>query len=76
MVTDAWPRKVERALGFDGRPRNLATFGDEVRETVRTRTPSGRLSVPDDIASAIVYLGSPANGNVTGVYLPVAGGTD
>jgi NAD(P)-dependent dehydrogenase (short-subunit alcohol dehydrogenase family) len=64
------------APGFTVTERNLATFGDEVREMVRGRTPSGRLSVPDDVASAIVYLGSPANGNVTGVYLPVAGGTD
>jgi Enoyl-(Acyl carrier protein) reductase len=56
--------------------RNLATFGDEVREMVRRRTPSRRLPVPQDIASAIVYLGSPANGNITGAYLPVAGGTD
>jgi NAD(P)-dependent dehydrogenase (short-subunit alcohol dehydrogenase family) len=39
-------------------------------------TPSGRLSVPEDVASAIVYLGSPANGNISGAYLPVAGGTD
>ena len=64
------------APGFTVTERNLATFGDEVRETVRRRTPAGRLSGPDDIASAIVYLGSPANGNITGVYLPVAGGTD
>jgi NAD(P)-dependent dehydrogenase (short-subunit alcohol dehydrogenase family) len=64
------------APGFTVTERNLATFGDEVRETVRGRTPSGRLSVPDDVASAIVYLASPANGNITGVYLPVAGGTD
>ena len=64
------------ASGFTATERNLATFGDEVRETVRGRTPSGRLSVPDDVASAIVYLASPANGNITGVYLPVAGGTD
>ena len=64
------------APGFTVTERNLATFGDEVRETVRARTPSGRLSSPDDVASAIVYLGSPANGNITGAYLPVAGGTD
>ena len=64
------------APGFTVTERNLATFGDEVREAVRARTPSGRLSVPDDVASAIVYLGSPANGNVTGANLPVAGGTD
>jgi 3-oxoacyl-[acyl-carrier protein] reductase len=64
------------APGFTVTERNLANFADEVRETVRVRTPSGRLSAPDDVASAIVYLGSPANGNVTGAYLPVAGGTD
>jgi NAD(P)-dependent dehydrogenase (short-subunit alcohol dehydrogenase family) len=64
------------APGFTVTERNLATFGDDVRDEVRRRTPSGRLSVPDDIASAIVYLGSPANGNITGAYLPVAGGTD
>jgi NAD(P)-dependent dehydrogenase (short-subunit alcohol dehydrogenase family) len=48
----------------------------EVRETVRARTPSGRRWVPRDVASAIVYLGSPAKGNASGVYLPVPGGTD
>jgi 3-oxoacyl-[acyl-carrier protein] reductase len=47
-----------------------------VRETVRERTPSGRLSVPEDVATAIVYLGSRTNRNITGAYVPVAGGTD
>jgi NAD(P)-dependent dehydrogenase (short-subunit alcohol dehydrogenase family) len=64
------------APGFTVTERNLANFGDDVRDTVRSRTPSGRLSVPEDVASAIVYLGSPANGNISGAYLPVAGGTD
>jgi len=64
------------APGFTITERNLATFGDDVREPVRQRTPSGHLSVPEDIASAVVFLGSPANGNITGAYLPVAGGTD
>jgi 3-oxoacyl-[acyl-carrier protein] reductase len=64
------------APGFTVTERNLANFGDDVRETVRVRTPSRRLSAPEDVASAIVYLGSPANTNVTGAYLPVAGGTD
>jgi NAD(P)-dependent dehydrogenase (short-subunit alcohol dehydrogenase family) len=64
------------APGFTVTERNLATFADEIRETVRSRTPSGRPSVPEDVASAIVYLGSPANGNISGAYLPVAGGTD
>ena len=62
--------------GFTVTENNLAHFPDEVRESVRERTPSSRLSVPADVASAVVWLGSPANGNVTGVYVPVAGGID
>ena len=62
--------------GFTVTENNLARFGDNVRESVRERTPSGHLSVPDDIASAVLLLGSPANGNITGAYLPVAGGID
>jgi 3-oxoacyl-[acyl-carrier protein] reductase len=62
--------------GFTVTENNLANFGDDVRESVRGRTPSGRLSVPEDVATAILLLGSPANGNITGAYLPVAGGID
>src|SRR3954453_15658892 len=62
--------------GFTVTENNLARFTDDVRESVRERTPSRRLSVPDDIATAVLLLGSPANGNVTGAYLPVAGGID
>jgi NAD(P)-dependent dehydrogenase (short-subunit alcohol dehydrogenase family) len=62
--------------GFTVTENNLARFSDDVRESVRQRTPSRRLSVPDDIATAALLLGSPANGNITGAYLPVAGGID
>jgi 3-oxoacyl-[acyl-carrier protein] reductase len=62
--------------GFTVTENNLAHFPDEVRESVRVQTPSTRLSVPDDVAGAVLYFGSPANGNVTGAYVPVAGGTD
>jgi hypothetical protein len=41
-----------------GTEANLARFPDEVRESVRSRPPSGRLSVPDDVAPAVVFLGS------------------
>ena len=64
------------APGFTVTERNLSRFGDDVREPVRQRTPSGHLSVPEDVAAVAVFLGSPANGNVTGAYLPVAGGTN
>ncbi len=64
------------APGFTVTEGNLARFGDDVRRTVCERTPSGRLSVPEDVAAAAVFLGSQANQNITGAYLPVAGGTD
>jgi NAD(P)-dependent dehydrogenase (short-subunit alcohol dehydrogenase family) len=62
--------------GFTVTEHNLAYFADEVREERRAKTPSARLSLPDDVAAAVVFLGSPANGNVTGAFLAVAGGID
>jgi NAD(P)-dependent dehydrogenase (short-subunit alcohol dehydrogenase family) len=62
--------------GFTLTEGNYAHFADEVRESVRSQTPTGRLSTPEDVAAAIVFLGSPANGNISGAYLPVAGGTN
>jgi NAD(P)-dependent dehydrogenase (short-subunit alcohol dehydrogenase family) len=62
--------------GFTVTENNLAHFPDELRESVRQQTPSGHLSVPADIAAAVAFLGSAANGNITGAYLPVAGGID
>jgi NAD(P)-dependent dehydrogenase (short-subunit alcohol dehydrogenase family) len=45
-----------------------------VVEQYRAGTPTGRLSEPDDIADAIVFLGSAANRNVAGAFVPVTGG--
>jgi NAD(P)-dependent dehydrogenase (short-subunit alcohol dehydrogenase family) len=42
------------APGFTITDANLASFPDDVCEQVRARTPSTRLSVPDDVASAVV----------------------
>ena len=60
--------------GFTVTEANLARFSDEVRQSVRGRTPSGALSSPDDVAAAVLFLGSAANANITGTYLPVSGG--
>lgn len=38
------------------------------------RTPSGRLTTPEEVARLIVFLGSAANGNVNGAVIHTAGG--
>ena len=62
--------------GFNLTPRNLANFPDEVREQVRRRTPTGRLSTPEDAAPTVVFLASQANRNITGEFISVSGGAD
>jgi 3-oxoacyl-[acyl-carrier protein] reductase len=52
----------------------LANLPAEVLDRERQRTPTGRLSTPEEIAGAIVFLGSAANGHITGETLTVAGG--
>lgn len=54
--------------------RNQQAIPEQVRDGVANESPSGRLSVPEDVASAIVFLASKANGNTTGEILRVAGG--
>jgi NAD(P)-dependent dehydrogenase (short-subunit alcohol dehydrogenase family) len=54
-----------------------ALEGDPVRKSkVLGRTPAGSLGQPEDIGWAAVYLASPAAKYVTGVTLPVDGGTN
>jgi NAD(P)-dependent dehydrogenase (short-subunit alcohol dehydrogenase family) len=45
----------------------------KILEHVSKRSISGRLSTPEDVAAAIVFLASGANGNVTGEILRVGG---
>ncbi len=54
----------------------LSASPGQVRESRRAETPPTKLSVPEDVAPVVVFLGAPANGNITGAYLPVAGGID
>lgn len=48
---------------------------EEVRQGVAERTPSKRVSTPEDVAELVVFLASSANGNVNGAVVPVTGGS-
>jgi NAD(P)-dependent dehydrogenase (short-subunit alcohol dehydrogenase family) len=52
--------------GFTVTERNLERFPDSARQAVAAHTPSRRLSVPEDVAKLIVFLGSAGNANITG----------
>ena len=52
--------------GFTLTERNLEHFGDEMRERVAGAVPSRRLSTPEEVARLVLFLGSAANGNISG----------
>ena len=49
-------------------------LSDEVRQNILKNVPLGKLGEPEDIASAVAYLASPAAAYVTGTVLHVNGG--
>ncbi len=53
--------------------RNLPHY-QKIKDNAIVRTPIGRLGVPRDIASAVVFLASEAAGYITGATLHVTGG--
>jgi 3-oxoacyl-[acyl-carrier protein] reductase len=62
--------------GFNMTPKNLERFPDELRQQVASQAPTGRLSVPEDVAPTVVYLASKANRHITGEFISVSGGAD
>lgn len=46
----------------------------EARATLAAHNPQGRFITPEDVASAVSWLVSPAAGALTGLALPVSGG--
>ncbi|EFC82029.1 SDR family NAD(P)-dependent oxidoreductase [Parafrankia sp. EUN1f] len=62
--------------GFTLTDRALSTpwLGQQAVDSEAAKTPTGRICTPEDVASAIAYLGSAANGHVNGEVLSVAGG--
>jgi NAD(P)-dependent dehydrogenase (short-subunit alcohol dehydrogenase family) len=53
---------------------DLATDPDAERAALEQRQPGGRLVSPDEVASSIRFLASPAQGATTGTVLAVDGG--
>ncbi|MFC4148497.1 SDR family NAD(P)-dependent oxidoreductase [Micromonospora mangrovi] len=53
----------------------LAHMPAPAREAKAATLPTGRMSTPEDVATAVVFLGSAANGNITGETLRVTGGS-
>src|SRR5664279_1242472 len=60
--------------GLTETDRTLRYVPDGVRQMVAQQTPSQHLSTPKDVAAAVVFLGSAANGNITGEIVRVSGG--
>lgn len=54
--------------------RVLRTVPEPVQQMIAGHLPTGRLSTPNDVAAAIVFLCSTANGNITSETLRVTGG--
>ena len=65
------------APGFIDTAMSRKAFeGDpERKRKVLSRTPMNELGLPEDVANAVVFLASPAARYLTGVVLPVDGGT-
>jgi len=53
---------------------DTAMIPDQVKQALVPLHPIGRISQPEEIAAAIVFLASPAASFITGVALPVDGG--
>lgn len=52
----------------------VAAQPDEIKQRIGRSVPLGRVAQPEEVASAVVWLASPAAAYITGAVLPVDGG--
>ena len=68
------PRFNTVAPGFTLTPRVLPSMNSESFRNRMGRIPVGRAGYAEEVASAVLFLLSPAAGYINGVFLPVDGG--
>ncbi|MFK8252874.1 2-dehydro-3-deoxy-D-gluconate 5-dehydrogenase KduD [Ancylobacter terrae] len=78
MANELAPRGITVnaiAPGYMETDNTSALRADPVRtRQILERIPAGRWGVPDDLATAVLFLASPASSYVTGAVIPVDGG--
>lgn len=67
---------VRPGFTLTDRALNSPVLGQAAVDKEAARTPTGRICTPVDVASAVTYLASAANGHVNGQVLSVAGGRE
>ena len=67
---------VRPGLTLTDRAVNSPFLGTGFIEKEAAHTPTRRICTPEDVASAVTYLASAANGHVNGQVLSVAGGRE
>lgn len=60
--------------GFTRTEQNVEQTPEDIRDREAHRTPTHRLTTPEDVANVVVFLGSEANGHINGASVPVTGG--